>query len=140
MRNTLVLLWCIFECSCVLGLATKHAGSKKSKSFPSTLRASFYSQRGCHNGTQEVESCTVVESISCYHKTNTFNAMPTCPSCFTGDGEEARPSCHRLAWPRRASEPTRHVVPRCWLAAELVRWQSPHEDLHATTQVLGELA
>ena len=27
-----------------------------------------------------------------------------------------------------------------WLAAELVRWQSLHEDLHATTQVLAELA
>ena len=26
-----------------------------------------------------------------------------------------------------------------WLAAELVRWQSLHEDLHATTQVLAEL-
>ena len=27
-----------------------------------------------------------------------------------------------------------------WLAAELVRCQSLHEDLHATTQVLAELA
>ena len=26
-----------------------------------------------------------------------------------------------------------------WLAAELVRWQSLHEDLHATTLVLAEL-
>ena len=32
-----------------------------------------------------------------------------------------------------------HAAP-CCLAAELVRWQSLHEDLHATTQVLAELA
>ena len=31
----------------------------------------------------------------------------------------------------------RHVG---WQAAELVRWQGLHEDLHATTQVLAELA
>ena len=30
-------------------------------------------------------------------------------------------------------------MPR-WLAAGLARWQSLHEDLHATTQVLAELA
>ena len=27
-----------------------------------------------------------------------------------------------------------------WLAAALERWQDLHEDLHATTQVLAELA
>ena len=31
------------------------------------------------------------------------------------------------------------AAPR-WLAAELVQWQSLYEDLHATTQVLAELA
>ena len=40
---------------------------------------------------------------------------------------DTRPSCRGLAAPR-------------WLAAGLARWWSLHEDLHATTQVLDELA
>ena len=61
------------------------------------------------------------------------------PSLFIVDGKEACPVRRRFASLRRASRLTRRAVQR-WLAAELVRWQSLHEDLHATTQVLAELA
>ena len=55
------------------------------------------------------------------------------------DGNEARPVRRRLALLRHVSKLTMHAAPR-WLAAVLVRWQGLHEDLHATTQVLGWLA
>ena len=60
-------------------------------------------------------------------------------SYFIGDGTKLVPSvaaspCSDTRTGQLGMQ--RHVG---WQAAELVRWQGLHEDLHATTQVLADL-
>ena len=96
------------------------SSSKDPNPSPVCLEPPFIAKRGCHSGTQEVERCIVAESILWHRRTNTFNALPTCPSCFIGDGKEARPSCRRLAWLRHASKLTRRrgaMLAGCWAGA-----------------------
>ena len=87
---------------------------------PGRLGPPFIDKRGSHSGTLEVERCTVDELILWHRRTNAFNALPTCPPRFIGDGKEARLSCRRLAWPRHASELMRHrsaTLAGCWAGA-----------------------
>ena len=82
--------------------------------------ASFYSKRGYHSGTQEVERSTVDKPILWDRRTKAFNVLPMCPPCFIGDGKEARPRCRCLARFRRASEMTRRccaTLAGCWAGA-----------------------
>ena len=69
-----------------------------------------------------------------------FNASLRCPLALSGTGESpvssvAAPSCVDTRPGQRCVR--RHVGRQ---AAEVARWWSLHEDLHATTQVLAELA
>ena len=69
-----------------------------------------------------------------------FNAPLRCPLALSGAG--ARPVPSVAAPPRFDTRPgqrcmRRHVGRQ---AAEVARWQSLHEDLHAATQALDELA
>ena len=59
---------------------------------------------------------------------------------FIGDGGEARPVCRALL--RFDTRPGQRCVRRHVgrQAAEVARWWSLHEDLHAATQALDELA
>ena len=50
--------------------------------------------------------CTVYKSIAWHRRTNTFNALPTCPLCFIGDGNKAHLVRRRLVLLRRASKLT----------------------------------
>ena len=58
---------------------------------------------------------------------------------FIGDGSEARPVRHRSSLLRHASGPAMRAVP-CRQAVEVAWLWSLHEDLHAATQALDELA
>ena len=69
-----------------------------------------------------------------------FNARLRCPFALSGTGVRPFPSV--AAPPCFDTRPGQRCV-RCHVgrqAAEVARWQGLHEDLHATTQVLAELA
>ena len=72
-------------------------------------------------------------------RTNTLNALLTCPLALTGTGREPVPSV--VAPPRLDTRPCRWGMQGQvgWPAAVLERWQGLHEDLHVTTQVLARL-
>ena len=71
---------------------------------------------------------------------DTFNARLRCP--FALSGTRARPVPSVAAPPRFNTRPGQRCVRRHVgrQAAEVARWWSLHEDLHAATQVLDELA
>ena len=68
--------------------------------------------------------------ISCHYGTRHIKCAPEVSPCFIAASPcfDARPG-------QRGGQ--RHVG---WQAAEVAPWQRLHEDLHATTQVLAELA
>ena len=110
MRNTLLLLVSVYLV--FLDYLQGVQGPKSLNPLPVCRGPPFIDKGAATMAHRRLESYTVVESILWNRRTNAFNALLTCPSCFIVDGEEARPSCRRLAWLRRASELMRRVVPR----------------------------
>ena len=84
-----------------------------------------------------LQRCELIAGIT---GQSAFNARLRCP--FTLSRMGARPVPSVAAPPRFDTRPGQRCM-RCHLgsqAAEVVRWWSLHEDLHAATQVRAELA
>ena len=84
-----------------------------------------------------LQHCEFIASIT---RQDAFNAWLRCPFALSGTG--ARPVPSVAAPPCFDTHPGQRCV-RCHLgrqAAEVARWSSLHEDLHASTQVRAESA
>ena len=84
-----------------------------------------------------VQYCELIARIT---GQDAFNALLRCPLALSGTG--ARPVPSVAAPPRFDTRLGQRCVRRHVgrQAAEVARWWSLHEDLHAATQVLDELA
>ena len=92
MRNTLVLLYLVIYVFLSFGTSHDVCFVQKSECSLCAPWASFYTQRGCHSGTQEVASYSGTSLSLDQHRTNTFYVTPTSTLALLGTATEVIPS------------------------------------------------